>query len=123
MSTLTVTNISNGSVTTTTANVVNGSAKAWAKFNGSGGVSGITSYNVSSITRSANAQYTISFTSALTDGNYVIAGSASDLTPGYCWGISPAPFTGTMTGSTAYIETWQANQANDRTNIQVVFFR
>lgn len=76
MSTLTVTNISNGSVTTTTANVVNGCAKAWAKFNGSTGAVS-ASYNVSSVTVNGTGDFTINFTSALADANYSIAGFAS----------------------------------------------
>jgi len=56
------------------SNGVTTNALAWANFNGSGGVSGITSYNVSSITRASTGLYTLNFNTATTDANYVIAG-------------------------------------------------
>lgn len=75
MSTLTVSNISNGSVTTTTANVVNGCAKAWVNFNGTTSPGTIrASYNVSSVTKNGTGDYTLNFTTALTDANYSVAG-------------------------------------------------
>lgn len=79
MSTLTVTNISNGSSTTTTANVVNGSAKAWININ----VTSIAaSYNVSSITRNGTGDYTINFTTAFSDDNYIMVAAAAGTNTG-----------------------------------------
>lgn len=78
MSTLTVTNISNGSVSTSTANVVNGCAKAWVNFDGTlaSPGSGRANYNVSSITKNGTGDFTINFTSALSDANYVTVAMA-----------------------------------------------
>jgi hypothetical protein len=76
MSTLTVSNISNGSVSTSSANVIQGSAKAWVNFNGSGGTIR-ASYNVSSITVTTTGYYTVNLTNALSDTNYVVNANTS----------------------------------------------
>lgn len=81
MSTITVQTISNGSVSTSSANVINGSAKAWVNFNGTGTVAIRASYNVSSITDNGTGDYTINLTNALADANYsalISAGNPSD---------------------------------------------
>jgi hypothetical protein len=70
MSTLVAQTISNGTVSTSSANVIQGSAKAWVNFNGSGGSSIRASYNVSSVTRNAGGDYTVNFTNAMVDANY-----------------------------------------------------
>lgn len=74
MSTLVAQTISNGTVSTSSANVIQGSAKAWVNFNGSGGATIRASYNVSSVTRNGTGSYTINFTNAFVDDNYSIAG-------------------------------------------------
>ena len=73
MSTLTVQTISNGTISTSTANVING-AKAWVNFNGTGTVAIRASYNVSSITDNGTGTYTVNFTNAFSDANYAVGG-------------------------------------------------
>ena len=51
--------------------------KAWVNFNGMGVVAIRSSYGVSSITDNGTGYYTINFTTAMTDANYAVAGSAS----------------------------------------------
>lgn len=77
MSTLVAQTISNGSISTSTANVING-AKAWVNWDGltGGGNTIRASYNVSSITNAGSGVYTVNFTNALTDANYAVAGIA-----------------------------------------------
>jgi hypothetical protein len=74
MSTLVAQTISNGTISTSTANVING-AKAWVNFNGTGTVAIRASYNVSSITDNGTGDYTVNFTNALTDANYCVLSS------------------------------------------------
>jgi hypothetical protein len=69
MSTLVAQTISNGTVSTSSANVIQGSAKAWVNFNGTGGTIR-ASYNVSSITVNGTGDYTVNFTNAFADANY-----------------------------------------------------
>ena len=72
MSTLNVTNISDGTNSTSTTNVVQGSAKAWVNFNGIGTVAIRAQYNVASITDNGSGNYTVNFTTALTDADYCV---------------------------------------------------
>jgi hypothetical protein len=74
--TLQSTNLSDGTNSTSTTNAINGSAKAWARFNASGSITGVTSYNVSSITYNATGRYVVNFTNAFTDANYSVSGTA-----------------------------------------------
>lgn len=70
-----------GSVSVPVATVVNGSAKAWVNFNGTGTVAIRASFNVSSITDNAAGDYTVNFTTAMADANYapiVIAAPADN---------------------------------------------
>jgi hypothetical protein len=70
MSSLTLQTLSNGSVSTSSANVIQGSGRAWVSFNGTGTVSIRSSFNVSSITDNGTGDYTINFTTAFSDTNY-----------------------------------------------------
>jgi hypothetical protein len=72
MSTLVAQTLSNGTVSTSTANCIQGSAKAWVNFNGSGTPAIRTSFNVSSVTSPSTGLYTINFTNAMVDANYVV---------------------------------------------------
>lgn len=72
MSTLQIDTISNrlGTKSVPTATVVDGSAKAWVNFNGTGTVAIRAAFNVSSITDNGTGIYTVNFTSPMPDGNY-----------------------------------------------------
>jgi hypothetical protein len=54
-----------------------GIAKAWVSFTGSTGVI-LSSYGVSSVTRSVAGDYTINWSSAFANSNYVVTGIATD---------------------------------------------
>jgi len=69
--TLTISTLSDGTNSTSSTNCIQGSAKAWVNFVGSSG-SVTASYNVSSVTRNATGNYTISFTNAFSDNKYAI---------------------------------------------------
>ena len=73
MSTLRLTTISNqtGSSSVPSDTVINGSAKAWVNFNGTGTVAIRASFNVSSITDNGTGYYTMNFTTPMVDANYV----------------------------------------------------
>ena len=75
MSTLKVNTILNAAGTGTPA--IDGLAKAWVNFNGTGTVAIRAAYNVSSITDNGTGDYSINFTSPMADINYSLAGSAS----------------------------------------------
>ena len=78
MSTLNVSNITDGTTTVGTSYVVNGSAKAWVNFNGTGTVAIRDSENVGSITDIANGQYRLNFSSSMSSADYsALLGSSS----------------------------------------------
>jgi hypothetical protein len=66
-----------------TQNGMRGIAKAWANWNGFGGVTIGSSFNVSSITRVSSGIYTITFTTAMANANYVPAGMINNTTNMY----------------------------------------
>jgi hypothetical protein len=76
MSTLVAQTISNGTVSTSSENVIQGSAKAWVNFSGVQTPVIRASYNVSSITYTATALFTVNFTNAFADNNYSVVGMA-----------------------------------------------
>jgi len=75
MSTLNVSNISDGTDTVETGYVVNGSAKAWVHFQGTGTVAIRESFNVTSITDNGSGLYSPNFTASLS-GLYSVTGHA-----------------------------------------------
>jgi uncharacterized protein (AIM24 family) len=77
MSTLVAQTISNGTVSTSSANVIQGSAKAWVNFNGTGTVAIRSSFNVSSITDNGTGDYTVNFTTAMPNANYAVAATST----------------------------------------------
>ena len=71
MSTLVAQTISNGTVSTSSENVIQGSAKAWVLFDGTTSPATIRgAYNVSSVSKISTGQYTVNFTNALASANY-----------------------------------------------------
>jgi hypothetical protein len=75
MSTLVAQTISNGTVSTSSANVIQGSAKAWVNYKATSTQSIRASFNVSSVTYGGAGLYTINFTTAFADANYSVIGT------------------------------------------------
>ena len=75
MSTLKCSNVTNvaGTKSVSTDTIVDGVAKAWVNFNGTGTVAIRGSFNVSSITDVGTGDYTINFTTAMPNANYAIS--------------------------------------------------
>jgi hypothetical protein len=71
--TLVITTLSDGTNSTSSTNCIQGSAKAWVNFNGTTASPSTirASYNVTSVTKNSTGNYTINFTNALADANYV----------------------------------------------------
>lgn len=65
-----------GSKSVPTDTVVDGSAKAWVNFNGTGTVAIRASFNVSSITDHGTGDYAVNFTNAMPDANYSVVATA-----------------------------------------------
>jgi hypothetical protein len=78
MSTIIATTLSNGSVSVPTATVVNGSAKAWVNFNGTGTVAIRDSFNVASLTDNGTGNYTVTFSNAFGAADYASVASGNN---------------------------------------------
>jgi hypothetical protein len=71
VTTLTATTISDGTNSTSSTNVIQGSAKAWVAATATGGTPTVNgSYNVSSFTYAATGRFTVNFTNAMPNANY-----------------------------------------------------
>lgn len=82
VTTLTTTTISDGTNSTSSTNCIQGSAKAWVNFDSSSATSCAvrSSYNVSSVTYNGTGDYTINYTTALANTNYVVNITGSNST-------------------------------------------
>jgi len=78
MSTIKTTTLSTqGGSTVPVDTVVNGTAKAWVNFDGTG-ISIRRAFNVSSITDQGTGKYAVNFTNALVDDSYIMTHSAGN---------------------------------------------
>ena len=73
MSTLNVSNISDGTTSVGTSYVVNGSAKAWLNMDGTGTIAARDSFNTSSITDDAVGKYSQYYTSNMSSNDYSVS--------------------------------------------------
>lgn len=125
MSQIKATTLSNlaGSKTVPTDTVVDGSAKAWVNFNGTGTVAIRRAFNVSSITDLGVGSYGVNFLNALVDANYgvVCTGQTTASFPNpIAWAD---PRIGTFTTSVCYITNVNGSFANaDSSAISVAIF-
>ena len=87
MSTLKVNTIQNtsGGSGSTPAEIEQGRAKAWVNFNGTGTLAIRDSYNVSSVGDDSTGHFTINFSTAMTNANYVITGTTGTTTGNNCF--------------------------------------
>ena len=127
MSTLKTNTLSNvaGTASTAIENAINGSAKAWVNFNGTGTVAIRASYNVSSITDNGVGTYTVNFTTALADSTYALAGSSTNTSSVWMQALGFFSETGqpqlkTTTQAKLFISY---TGGNVDTEVSAVFFR
>jgi hypothetical protein len=132
MSTLRTDTLSNsgGTKSVPVNTVVDGSAKAWVNFNGTGTVAINASFNVSSITDNGTGDYTLNFTSALTDANYAVVfgglgGTLSNITAGLVVIAGASNVANTKTTTQLRIQTGSSNNGSlfDSGNLNVAIFR
>ena len=92
-------------------------AKAWVNFNGTltGTITPRASYNVSSVTKNGTGDYTVNFTTAMSDANYVAVYTAGGT--GYLGGINS---TTAPTVSSVRLLTVNTASAADSTYSNVI---
>ena len=81
MSILSVSNITDGTDTVETGYVVNGSAKAWVNFNGTGTIAIRDSFNVASLTDNSTGNYNVNFSSSMANTGYSVGSSVDQISP------------------------------------------
>ena len=81
MSNLVVSNISDGTTSVGTEYVVNGSAKAWINYNGTGTVAIRDSFNVSSLVDTGTGFWTVNYSSNMSNNNNSVTTGANQNSP------------------------------------------
>jgi hypothetical protein len=125
MSTLKIDNLSDrlGTKTTPIADVLNGSARAFVNFNGTGTVAIRASYNVASITDNGLGDWTVNFTNALTDANYT-ACPVGNYTEGTGVGASGRPIQPkTYTTTSVRLISTDGGSGVDMEKVNVIIHR
>lgn len=129
MSTLRTNTLQNaaGSKSVPVDTVVDGTAKAWVNFNGTGTVAIRASFNVSSITDNGTGDYTVNFTTGMADANYAVAGLVKeyDSTTGSAIWLQPAAQTLAATYKTnaVRVNARYASGNSDVVSVNVVIYR
>jgi hypothetical protein len=112
-------------ITATTGSTPYYAARAWVNFNGTDTVAIRSSANVSSITDNNTGDYTVNFTSAMPDANYVglVSCGGGSINSG-AFGGSRAPTQDDPTTTTFRLRTvTESDSAQDLQFVSVAFFR
>lgn len=117
-------NIDSAQFATVTGTAPLYAARAWVNFNGTGTVAIRASGNISSITDNGTGDYTVNFTTAMSDANYsaVVGCSSDDLTPMMFYERG----TFSTARSASFLKVATASNAGvfvDRTSVDVTIFR
>jgi hypothetical protein len=131
MSTIKTTTLSNvaGTSSVPVDTVINGSAKAWARFDGTSGTL-YGGFNISSVTDNGTGNFTLNFITAFSDTNYSLVAMAEP-SGGTYYQVMGKSSTGAFSRTTstaqvctAYVtSTGGASTLYDCTYINVVVFR
>ena len=120
--TLTTPNIDSAQIPTVSGTAPLYMCRAWVRFNGTSTVAINGSGNVSSITDNGTGDYTINFTTAMSDANYCVSGA--------CRGQNDTDTNSTVFGSgvitTTTARVYVKNNANsvvDSSAVNVAIFR
>ena len=120
MSTITASNLNDGTTTVATTYVTNGSAKAWINLNGTGTIAARDSLNISSTTDVGNGYYRPNFASNMSSDTYTVSGSVIGSTSGYYYSFVTAD-GGALTASSFDSEIIHyAGSRNDMTYVHFI---
>jgi len=117
-----VTTNAGGSVNpSTNVDGINYSCRAWVNFNGTGTVAIRASGNVSSITDNGTGDYTVNFTTAMSDANFAVCGQGSIV--GTDARLQAEATTARTTAAYRLLVTNYLFNGTDGTYVNVAFFR
>ena len=100
--------------------------RAWVNFDGTAAtpITPRSSFNVSSVTKTASGDYTLNFTSSLSDANYSVVGSCNVNISGSSGRTVSAPYNQAPTTSAVRIATTSAsNTLEAQLYVYVAVFR
>jgi hypothetical protein len=115
-----------GTQTVPVATVAQGSAKAWVNFNGTGTVAIRAGFNVSSITDVNTGQYTVNFTNAMVDTNFVTVVTVKSEDNGTIGSNNNSTIAGSAIRTTGGVDVFSSSAAAVRIDsaiINVAIFR
>ena len=127
MSTLTVTNVkatniqdSSGNNSSTPANILAGSVKAWVTFDGTAGtITPAASHNVTSLTDNGNGDYTVTLTTSMGSADWCATGMCESA--GTAWGGMSFDNASLKTASAVRVQCWDdVKNASGHMNPNVV---
>ena len=95
--------------------------RAWVNFNGTGTVAINGNGNVSSITDNGVGDYTVNFTTAMSDTNYSVVATKQNTATNVSSGI--AEITANRATSSVRITTFENANSTDSNNVSVAVFR
>ena len=98
-------------------------ARAWVNFNGTGTVAIRASGNVSSITDNGTGDYTVNFTTAMSDANYAISGMSGFNNAALVAVMQPFDLTPQATGSVRIQTAFANTSLADYSAVRIAIFR
>ena len=117
--TLTISTLSDGTNSTSSTNCIKGSSQAWVRYNGTAQTI-TSSYNVSSVTYNSTGDYTVNFTTALADANYLTLTTSLQGAAGQTLWIKSG---GTYTSSAVQVLSGNNSASTNTTNFSIACFR
>lgn len=119
--TLVTPNINSAQVPTISGTAPLYMCRAWVNFNGTGTVAIRASGNVTSITDNGTGEYTVNFTTAMSDVNYSVAGAVGGTNASYVFNLKQATSLTTTSCSVASVNPGVA--LADSAFVTVAIFR
>lgn len=119
--TLTTPNIDSAQFATVSGTAPLYACRAWVNFNGTGTVAIRASGNVTSITDNGTGDYTVNFTTAMSDANYSVVAGSSFTANGVRGSVWAEPFA--VNSSSARILATTATGIFDCVSVTVAIFR
>ena len=111
-----------GTESVDTTYVINGSAKCWVNWNGTGTVAIRDSMNTSSITDRGTGQYTVNNSTSFNNTNFAFMTTAGhDNASGTVCALNPWEFTTSATKANSFQETGSTTVRNDRNFLYASF--
>jgi hypothetical protein len=119
---ITVSTLNDDTGVLATQNGMSGIAKAWVRFNGTGTVSILGSFNVSSITDNGTGLYTVNYSTSFPDTNYSIVTNL-EYAQAQTRGVLSGPYSFATSSTAITCRNIEDNTYEDAITLSVAVFR